>query len=776
MKYFIISTLFTGLLLAGCSESEIDSGKHPGGDKAGFSITARVSPGKGTVTRAVGDAFTAGKEEKRIDRLAFFVHTAADGFQVYPPVPDAEAAGDKDAVREQYPNNVYLSGDAENGYTALVTLTAGGGYTADIIAIANLPHDYDYKQIVTWKGLCDSVAVWNAAMPACLPGSAEADLTQRKALTMYGYTVKELIKEEENPVSFSMERLVARIDITNEAYVSGATPTNHGIDVLGQNGFLLTSVKLLRAKPAVYLVPKPDASPDVETINTWLPLNRPGTDILYGKSTAQDETANPTREPDEVAEADVTDATVQYAWHTLYTNPNEDTEHAPTSLEIKGWFRGTEITRQIAFVDKDKNPFPIVGNNRYLVRIAKAPGQTDIAYSITVSQWDAVDTVNVKPDQTAKPKIEAIKTNMTSNKIDPGIKAYDLYYTQNGTISIDALCSFAPDVRVKYYNTGTDTWQAASPYEADWLTITKSDPELVPATRSADNVYKRTLTVACKPFTSGLSRKVMLLVHNGGSEVECDTVYIRQTLTYPGTDLEPVAAGKLNSTDIIWAPVNCGATEMPTSVPTTGDITSTCGNFYQWGRKYGFPANADLVAGTTFPTITGNWPTQSDLLTLEDEGSPWAGKFILSGSTTPNNTESNWLQFVKGQDNPSSNVDDSWYQKLWNDGDETNPVKTVYDPCPAGWRVPTKTEWDAVGTIGGWGNGILTISGLVLPAMGHRHGSLGVSYNQGTDGVYWSSSMPSGNVNASLVGFGSVALNSNTGNRSYGFSVRCVQE
>ncbi|WP_147399608.1 hypothetical protein, partial [Parabacteroides bouchesdurhonensis] len=543
MKHNLISPflLLASLLLAGCSETEIDGGRQPEGAKTGLAITARISKGTGS-TRAIGDPFAAALEEKRIDRLAFFVHTDEDGFQVYPPVPDDQATGDKDAIRTDYPNNVYLSGTPADGYNAEVSLTAGGGYHADIIAIANLPADYDYNQIVTWKGLQDSVAVWNTEMPVCLPGSAEA-LDQRKAFVMYGDCVKELVKEEANPVSFDMSRLVARIDVTNEAYVAGATPDKHGTDVLGQNGFLLTSVKLLRAKPAAYLVPKPE-TPDVETVSDWLPLQTPGTDILYGKPTTETEADNPTREPDEVAEADVADATLQYAWHSLYTNPNDDVEHAPTALEIKGWYRGTEVTRQIAFVDKDKKAFPIVGNHRYLVRIAKAPGQTDLSYTITVSEWDAVDTVNVKPDQTAVPEIMDITTDMTPNVNDPSIKMYDLFYTVDGKISFDATCAFAPDVRVKYYDERKDAWTAQSPYEADWLTVTKTDAELIPVTKAETTtstpVYRRHFEVALKPFSSGITRKAMLLVHNGGSEVECDTIHLRHVLTYPGTDIEPI--------------------------------------------------------------------------------------------------------------------------------------------------------------------------------------------------------------------------------------------
>ncbi|MCD8269488.1 MAG: hypothetical protein LUD46_14235 [Parabacteroides sp.] len=127
---------------------------------------------------------------------------------------------------------------------------------------------------------------------------------------------------------------------------------------------------MLQARPASYLTPQPDyVSPDVATISDWLV-----TDIPYGKPTALDEATNPTREPDDVdAAAAETDATLQYLWRTLYPYENSDTEHAPTALEIKGQFRGTEVTRRIDFTDADKQPIPLVRNHRYLVRILPAP-------------------------------------------------------------------------------------------------------------------------------------------------------------------------------------------------------------------------------------------------------------------------------------------------------------------------------------------------------------------------------------------------------------------
>ena len=668
MKHYLF--LLLSLFLTACAEKDISGDDGPGGPQSGLRLSVRLS--SGAVTRALGDPFASGKEEKRLDRLAFFVHTAEDGFQVYPPVPDDVT--DPDLATTDHPNAVYLSGTPETGYEATVALTAGGGYMADIIAIANLPADYDYRQIVTWEGLCDSVALHAATMPVCLPGSDEINKADRNAFVMYGDIRKELKKEETNSLTFALQRLVARIDITNEAYAPGTVPDNAATGP--ENSFFLTSARLLHAQPAAFVVPKPDVTPDVVTTSDWAAITGIGTDILYGKPTAKNLSEDPTQEPEKVTVTTADDAKaarLQYAWHTLYTYPNSDTEHAPTALEIKGTFRGTEITRQIPFVDKDGKAFPVEGNHRYLVRIVKAPGQTDITFDIKVSEWDAVDTVQVKPDQTAVPEITNLETKGEYNKDK---KFIDLYYTQDGTISFDAACSFAPDIRVKYDESE----------QGNWISIEKSEPEL---TTKATNIYKRHFKITFPKMADKGMRHAMLLVHNGGSEVECDTIFVRHTITYPGTDLEGTPVKKDGATTI-WAPVNVGATRLPTKIyPVTNDrrewITLTAeqvqSNFeqqgyqFQWGRKIPFRPSLDgsmSIDKVTFTSI-------DEYLYYEDAVKPGYAddKFIVLNPSL----SFTWFRYDNESILPPS------IQAAGNIWPRQN------DPCPAGWHIPTENDW-----------------------------------------------------------------------------------
>jgi uncharacterized protein (TIGR02145 family) len=125
---------------------------------------------------------------------------------------------------------------------------------------------------------------------------------------------------------------------------------------------------------------------------------------------------------------------------------------------------------------------------------------------------------------------------------------------------------------------------------------------------------------------------------------------------------------------------------------------------------------------------------------------------------------------------------------LWNSGTEDNPVKTEYDPCPAGWRVPTYSELSALranksswttndGQKGYWFSGSATystsVSRVFFSAAGDRFSDGSGADYRGDSGFYWSSN-PDGDEAYSLH-FNSSIVHMDNYNRACGFSVRCVQ-
>jgi len=125
-------------------------------------------------------------------------------------------------------------------------------------------------------------------------------------------------------------------------------------------------------------------------------------------------------------------------------------------------------------------------------------------------------------------------------------------------------------------------------------------------------------------------------------------------------------------------------------------------------------------------------------------------------------------------------------ETIWDASDsEGDTWEKVNDPCPAGWRVPTRNEqvslsevssyWTEINGVHGqiFGTGSQT---LFLPAAGHRDYSYGSRFNVGTDGRYWSSSTYS-TIDAYYLTFnGSTVYTDYSLFRARGFSVRCVAE
>ena len=209
---------------------------------------------------------------------------------------------------------------------------------------------------------------------------------------------------------------------------------------------------------------------------------------------------------------------------------------------------------------------------------------------------------------------------------------------------------------------------------------------------------------------------------------------------------------------MIWAPVNCGYE------PATSDSKGyPYGKLYQWGRKYGQGYSTSYDASV--PEIV-----EGQISEVNGQKENYSNTFF-----TASEYPYDWM--TPRNDN------------LWNSGTEEDPVKTKYDPCPEGWRVPTYAELDRLNnsyssfmTVGdqkgryfcGDYTYLDSAPQVFFPAAGSRSYDDGNADNRGNKGLYWSS-MPSSR-NAHLLNFNSSSVSMSGTSRALGFSVRCVQE
>jgi uncharacterized protein (TIGR02145 family) len=206
---------------------------------------------------------------------------------------------------------------------------------------------------------------------------------------------------------------------------------------------------------------------------------------------------------------------------------------------------------------------------------------------------------------------------------------------------------------------------------------------------------------------------------------------------------------------------------------------------YQFGRKDPFPTAA-VATGTAISTRAAEQPPVDIKVSVNNP--------TVFYNVAQTNGTYRWTTQAQ-----ETNL-------IWQDPKANATNKSIYDPCPPGWRMPANGTWaifnatittqnvdrDLGFSYGrGIGSSDVAINGLRYwpgtavndpvggtiwyPAAGCRDASNGSLYSVGSSGYYWSVS-PSG-----VYGYGLGFSSGNVGpsssfNRASGFSVRCIAE
>lgn len=207
---------------------------------------------------------------------------------------------------------------------------------------------------------------------------------------------------------------------------------------------------------------------------------------------------------------------------------------------------------------------------------------------------------------------------------------------------------------------------------------------------------------------------------------------------------------------------NLGATSA-----TPGDV-GALGLLYQWGRKDPFLGSSSISEEISAKS-TLTWPSK-----VSSNSTNGTIKYATEHPTT----------FITYN---SNNYD--WYYTGDSSTDDTRWQfdKTIYDPCPSGWRIPdggSNGVWNIAGfssttyddTNKGNSFSISSPSATWYPASGCRNGGDGALSHVGYYGYYWSVT-PIDNIAYYLYfRYDGYVAPSYSINRAYGFGVRCIQE
>ncbi len=208
---------------------------------------------------------------------------------------------------------------------------------------------------------------------------------------------------------------------------------------------------------------------------------------------------------------------------------------------------------------------------------------------------------------------------------------------------------------------------------------------------------------------------------------------------------------------------------------TPGDV-GALGLFYQWGRKDPFLGSSS-ISSNPIAASTISWPSP-----VESDSNCGTIDYAVKNPTT----------FITSN---SSNGD--WYYtgSSSTDNNRWKSSKTIYDPCPPGWKVPTGGDsgvWSkAVNSStyfyfsSGWMSaskgtnfsGKFGSAGTIwYPAAGYLLSGDGSLDDVGNYGNWWSCTPYDYSVYSLFLDYYGYVFPSSSSSRAYGLSVRCLQE
>lgn len=214
---------------------------------------------------------------------------------------------------------------------------------------------------------------------------------------------------------------------------------------------------------------------------------------------------------------------------------------------------------------------------------------------------------------------------------------------------------------------------------------------------------------------------------------------------------------------------NLGATSA-----TPGNV-GALGLLYQWGRKDPFLGSSS-ISSSSKAASTLSWPS-----TVSSNSSNGTIEYAVAHPTT----------FITYN---SSNPD--WYYTGSSSTDNTRwqTSKTIYDPCPPGWKVPSGGSsgvwskavgsssyffsylWDSTNKGMNFCGMFGSADTIWYPAAGFLYDGDGSLDNVGNDGGWWSCTPNDYYACYLYLSSNGYVSPSGTNFRAYGLSVRCLQE
>ena len=366
---------------------------------------------------------------------------------------------------------------------------------------------------------------------------------------------------------------------------------------------------------------------------------------------------------------------------TAEKNPSSMNSRTVTvSCSSGGRTQSIEVNQErfMSWVSLDRNGETYQCDNLKPEETIELNVSSNFSWTVTTPEWVKAEPAQGEGNTTVTLTVD--NSNVTSDHRRGTVVFSTGEEESDQTFTLEQVCSYANTYIVKSAGTysipagqpdGTPLTNAAS---ADWLYYVNCQPTGI---SYADGRITFTLDK-----TGGYA---VIVLKNASNEV---------IWSYTIWATEAVNDVKIGND--IWMDRNIGAWTDNLPVDNFGGLSdeSAYGCYYQWGRKDPMPGpkNEAIAKSKTEKRETQNGNYYNLTATID---------YTFNTSIDPDGfqkTENNpitvdyitshpWLFFHRYYYTNTSEEAPQWVQELWSDS-----RKTIYDPCPAGYKVPSKDQ------------------------------------------------------------------------------------
>lgn len=377
--------------------------------------------------------------------------------------------------------------------------------------------------------------------------------------------------------------------------------------------------------------------------------------------------------------------TIEISGFTLY--PYETAAGTVKEVKVTGNVKVGETEKEatfvVPFVNKEGKEIAIERNHRYTVNIARINGFYSIEASITVSDWNAA---GFSGDLEAGEELKMTATEYENEQLATAPAATAVYPTDETKTAVVELES--TDAKVYKIYVGSANIEAVT----SWTTLPDGWTMTEPADTRAEYLWEKSYWTLTIPANESDAKSLTVKAVNKLEQAKDQNTkkYVEITFTQKGKQGE---VDHSKNPLLKWAESDLVRSGSGASVKATfASSYKNRGYYYQFGRNYGYQnaseaQNFYAINITSIPSSRNAYPLTGSTTPVtkyrESSISQYPNLFLIDKYFTGYSSANHQYDY-KTIDNQT------WYERAKSNG------YTYTSPCPEGWRLPTKADFQEI--------------------------------------------------------------------------------